>query len=65
MKYSSKYKLLIRLIVSPIILALMLVTYLVNTIRMFVMFIRYGGEWITYDKEDIASIEKIYRQISK
>ena len=63
MEYTSKYKLIVRLVVSPIILALMLITYLMNTLRMFVYFIRYGGEWITYDNKDIVSIQTIYYQL--
>jgi hypothetical protein len=29
------------------------------------MFIRYGGEWITYDKTDIEAIKDIFQKLKE
>lgn len=56
----NKKNLLPRIIVSPIILLLLLVTYLINTIKVFCLFIRWGGEWITLQEGDAKRIIDIY-----
>lgn len=59
----TKVKIVLRILVSPIILALLIVTYLFHAIRRWVFFLRYGGEWINYDKDDHVTIEMCYRSL--
>ena len=57
----NKRNILSRILVSPIILALLLVTYLYGCLKHFVKYIRYGGEWLTYDKTDRRSMDDIFK----
>jgi hypothetical protein len=63
MKYTSKYKLLLRIVCSPIVLLLLLVTFFMNTMRIFFSYLWYGGEWITYTKNDPNTIHNIYQHL--
>lgn len=54
---------LIRVAVWPFVLVLILVRYLYSAIRVSILFIRFGGEWISYTKYDRKTINEVYRKI--
>ena len=58
-----KKNLLPRIIVSPIILTLLIVTYALAAIKDFCLFLWYGGEWITLRQGDAKRISDIYEQL--
>ena len=47
----NKKNLIKRIIASPFIFWILLVAYLFWFAKHFIMFIKYGGEWITYCKD--------------
>lgn len=51
---------LLRLLVSPAILVMMLITYMYLCLQRWVLFIRYGGEWITHSPSESRTIYDIY-----
>jgi hypothetical protein len=54
-------KIIVRVLSVPFILAIHLIYANISVIRVMVRFVRYGGEFIIYDKEDRGSIDKIYK----
>jgi len=56
-------RIIIRILVSPIILALLIVTYVFYSILRWIAFLRYGGEWVNYEKGDHKTIEMIYKSL--
>lgn len=60
MKASSIFKLILRIICSPLMIAIVLITYNLWAIRMSVKYIRYGGEISVYKKDDFKTIQDIY-----
>jgi hypothetical protein len=61
----NKKRLIARLIVSPLILGLLIFAYSVGCIKRFVQYIRYGGEWLTYEKDDIKRMDDIYKLLKE
>ena len=61
----NKRRLLLRIIVSPLILGLLIITYIHHCLRHFVVYIRYGGEWITYLKNDPKTVQDIYKLLKE
>lgn len=61
----NKKRLLPRLIVSPIILAFLIVAFLYKAINLWCRFMWYGGEWITLDKDDKVTMSDIYNELKK
>lgn len=56
----NKKRFVLRLVVSPLVLGLLLVTYIYQCVKHWIGFIRYGGEWITYQKDDPKRMNDIY-----
>ena len=55
-----------RLIVSPLVFGLMTVTYSIGLIKHWILFIRYGGEWVTYkENQPDVTLQKIYNKVEK
>lgn len=54
-----------RMIVSPLIFALYAVAYINLVFKGTLFFLRYGGEWVTYAKDDRATIHMIYAELKK
>jgi len=54
-------KLIIRLIVSPFILGLLIIAYTVGCLKRWIGFIKFGGEWINYEKGDPKTIQDIFK----
>ena len=59
------FKTILRFIVLPIILVLVLVTYNYWGLIKVIYFIRYGGEWITYHKDDRKTIQELYELLKE
>lgn len=48
------------IIAYPFVLALCLITFNYYAIKRSILFLRYGGEFIPYEKDDKITIKKIY-----
>lgn len=55
--------LLLRLITLPFILAIILIKYNYHAIRNAICFLFYGGEWVTYAKDDKVTMQDIYMEL--
>lgn len=58
-------KYIIRILVSPFIFGLLFVSAMVFIIKNFKLFILYGGEWTSYQKNDITTIHEIYLKLKE
>lgn len=58
-------KTLLRIAVFPFVLCIILIRYNYNAIKQAIAVLLYGGEWITYAKDDIHTIKEIYQQLKK
>lgn len=57
---------LLRILGTPFILGLMLVAGNYHIIRKLTLFLRYGGEWITYERaNERKTIQDIYELLEK
>lgn len=65
MKYTSIFTLVLRIVVSPLFLAIMLVTYVFHAFKRWIMFIRYGGEVINYQKDTTKTIEEVFNELNQ
>lgn len=61
----NKQYLVLRLLVSPIIFALILVGHTYLAVKRFYLFMRWGGEFITFENNERPTIEKIYKKLKK
>lgn len=61
----NKNKLLLRIIALPFVLVLVLITAVSNSFYTAYLFLRWGGEWITYKKGTRKSINDIFEQLTK
>jgi len=57
--------LILRIIAYPFILGLILIKYNYHAISNSIFFLFYGGEWITYAKEDKVIMQDIYDELKK
>ena len=53
-------KYILRIIAFPFVLCIFLIKYNYHAIKHSIGILLYGGEWITYAKEDKKTIEDIY-----
>jgi hypothetical protein len=66
MKYTSKIRLIKRLLSAPFILGLLLVTHNLFVFVRWYHFIVRGGEFINYDnKGDFKAIQDIFEELKK
>ena len=65
MKFSSVFKLILRIISLPLVFCLFLVLHNLHVIRKTILFFRYGGEFIHYDKDDSVTIKNLYTEMIK
>ena len=56
---------IIRIIISPFLLCIFLITYIIFAVKRFILFIKYGGEWINYEPDEKITIEMIYEQLKQ
>lgn len=61
----NKRRIVLRILVSPIILALLIFSYGLGCVKHFIKYIRYGGEWVTYTKGDPKRMEDIYKLLKE
>ena len=61
----NKQKLLLRLLTSPFVFCLMLIAKIYISFKILWQFILYGGEFIVLDKDDKATINKIYNKLKE
>lgn len=59
----NKRNLILRLIVSPFIFGILLISYTYGLFNHFIKYIRWGGEWITYDKDDTKRMKEIFEYL--
>lgn len=57
--------LILRILVFPFILGLIMIKYNYHALRHAFCFLLYGGEWITYAKEDKVTMQEIYLELKK
>lgn len=55
----------LRIIAYPFILGLILIKYNFHAIINSICFLFYGGEWVTYAKDDKVTMQDIYNELKK
>ena len=65
MKKINKSQLLIRILISPFILCIMIVTYVIQLCWHFSLFIIYGGELVVFEKDSKRTLIEIYKLLEK
>ena len=58
-------KIIKRILVSPLVLVIFLIFAIVHMIGKWLSFLRYGGEFITYNKNKPKTMQGIYDLITK
>lgn len=61
----NKRLFIFRLLASPFILGMLTMSYGYGLIKHFIKYLQYGGEWITYAKEDPKRLEDIYKLLKE
>ena len=56
----TKRKLILRIAISPFLLCILIISYSIACFKQWILFIKYGGEWLTYKKDDPKRMEAIY-----
>ena len=56
-------KIIIRILGFPFVLGLIFLSYNIRAFKRAIDFLRYGGEWINYDKNERITIQKIYEEL--
>jgi len=56
----NKRHLFLRVLVSPFVLCLILIGFNYTGLRRFILFMRYGGEFVAFEKNDRATLDKLY-----
>jgi hypothetical protein len=55
-----------RILASPFTFGILLIAYIRGFLTQFIMYLRYGGEWITYFKRsDPETISSLYKELKK
>jgi len=61
----KKKKIVLRILVSPFLLGLLVLSHLYMGIEKWIMFLRFGAEYITYDKNSITMINDVYQIVKE
>ena len=61
----NKRRLLLRLLSSPAVLFIILVAHNYFVIKRFIHFLRWGGEYINFEKNEKPTIETIYKLLKE
>ena len=61
----NKKRIIARIIVSPFIFGILTVTYTIGLLKHFVLYIKYGGEWITHGKDASVNMVDIFNELKK
>lgn len=56
-------KIILRLLATPFVFGLILITHLYYVFHRTYWFIRYGGEYIGYEPNDRATIKDLYLEL--
>ena len=56
---------ILRIIVFPLVLGIIWISYTYHAFKNAVCFLLYGGEWITYAKKDRETIQDIYLKLKE
>ena len=56
----NKHNFWFRILVSPLIFCLILISFIYHSFRRFYFFIKYGGELITFQENERPTIQDIY-----
>lgn len=56
-------KYILRIIAYPFVLSTILIAYIYHAINNSMRFLRYGGEWIAYAKNDTKTIQDVYLKL--
>lgn len=59
----NKNIIVMRIILSPFLLVMALVAFIYQAFYLTYLFVRYGGEVISYDKDDKPTMFKIYQHL--
>jgi len=54
---------LLRLLVSPMVLALMTVGFTYSLIKRFLLYLRYGVEFISFEENEQPTVNDIYKEM--
>ena len=65
MKFSTPYKLMLRIISLPFIFGILFVTHNLFVLKRVYMFFLYGGEFIQYSKDEAKTIKDVYDTLKK
>jgi len=53
----------IRILIAPIVFVIYVITFSFLCFKGTFLFLKHGGEWITYTKDDKVSMAKIYEKL--
>ena len=56
-------KYILRIIALPFVLGLILIVYTYSIIAHLIHYIRYGGEWMTFDANSKETIRKLFNKV--
>ena len=57
--------LVLRLLAFPFVFCIIMIKYIYHGIRHACLFLKYGGEWITYAERDRKTILDVYRKLEE
>lgn len=63
MKTPISIKIIFRIITVPFVIALYIIAMLHQCFKMAIFYIRFGGEFITYDKNETILIKDVYEAV--
>lgn len=59
-KYFNPNLILLRLIAMPLLLGIILIKYAYSALKQSWLVLRWGGEWVTYDKDSQKRMQDIH-----
>lgn len=57
--------LILRIIIFPFVLIIILIKYNYHAFRNVYLFLLHGGEWITYARDEQATILEIFKELKE
>lgn len=58
-------KIIIRILAIPFVFCLIGIKYNITWISHTISFIRYGGEWVNYEKDSLVTIKNLLEELKK
>ena len=59
----NEHKLITRIIVTPFAFAIILIAYIAHAVHRTFLFLKYGGEFISFTEHERPTIEDIYNEL--